>query len=129
LPQLRFIQEACVQCGLCKATCPEKVIQLKPQLDFTSAAKSPALVKEEEPACCVRCGKPFGTKATIARIERALSGKHWMFDGAGSHASLIRMCDTCRITEVTDRGTDPYAGPARPKPRTAADYEGEDSSG
>ena len=56
LPQLRFVQEACVQCGLCKATCPEKVIELRPQIDFTGAAKSPRLVKEEEPACCVRCG-------------------------------------------------------------------------
>src|SRR5262249_57223317 len=27
-PQLRFAEDACVQCGLCKATCPEKVITL-----------------------------------------------------------------------------------------------------
>jgi ferredoxin len=25
-PMLRFTEDACVQCGLCKATCPEKVI-------------------------------------------------------------------------------------------------------
>ena len=25
-PQLRFLEDACVQCGLCVATCPEKVI-------------------------------------------------------------------------------------------------------
>ena len=30
-PMLRFAEDACVQCGLCKATCPEKVITLKPQ--------------------------------------------------------------------------------------------------
>src|SRR6516162_2848679 len=29
-PVLRFVEDACVQCGLCKATCPEKVITLKP---------------------------------------------------------------------------------------------------
>ena len=27
-PMLRFAEDACVQCGLCKATCPEKVISL-----------------------------------------------------------------------------------------------------
>src|SRR5215468_448762 len=32
-PMLRFVEDACVQCGLCKATCPEKVITLRPQLD------------------------------------------------------------------------------------------------
>ena len=30
---LSFVEDACVQCGLCKATCPEKVITLKPRLD------------------------------------------------------------------------------------------------
>ena len=28
-PVLRFAEDACVQCGLCKATCPEKVITLE----------------------------------------------------------------------------------------------------
>src|SRR5262252_3751836 len=36
-PVLRFAEDACVQCGLCKATCPEKVISLKPQIDFRAA--------------------------------------------------------------------------------------------
>ncbi|MBV8504776.1 MAG: 4Fe-4S binding protein, partial [Alphaproteobacteria bacterium] len=31
-PMLRFTEDACVQCGLCKATCPEKVITLSPRL-------------------------------------------------------------------------------------------------
>ncbi|MDI4239553.1 4Fe-4S binding protein, partial [Bradyrhizobium sp. Arg237L] len=33
-PMLRFVEDACVQCGLCKSTCPEKVITLVPRLDF-----------------------------------------------------------------------------------------------
>ena len=41
-PMLRFAEDACVQCGLCKATCPEKVITLKPQLDFRAATASRA---------------------------------------------------------------------------------------
>jgi ferredoxin len=48
-PQLAFREEACVQCGLCRATCPEKVIKLEPRLNFTAAATVPAVIKEEEP--------------------------------------------------------------------------------
>ena len=33
-PALRFVEQACVQCGLCKATCPEKVITLKSAVRF-----------------------------------------------------------------------------------------------
>jgi hypothetical protein len=95
------------------------VIALVPQLDFTEAARTRRVIKQEEPFPCTRCGKPFGNTSAIARIERKLSGQHWMFLGQSSHAALIRMCDSCRVVEVTTRGTDPYAGPERPKPRTA----------
>ena len=78
-PMLRFTEDACVQCGLCSATCPEKVITLKPQLDFRAATASPRLVKEEEPFCCIRCGKPFGVRSTIERVTAKLQGAHWMF--------------------------------------------------
>src|SRR5262249_55670228 len=61
-PMLRFTEDACVQCGLCKATCPEKVITLKPQLDFRAATAIARTLKEEEPFACIRCGKPFGVK-------------------------------------------------------------------
>lgn len=125
-PLLGFLEEACVQCGLCAATCPEGVIRLQPRLDFTEAARTRQVLKEEAPFHCIRCGKPFGTASTIARIEAALAGRHWMFRGETSHAQLIRMCEDCRVVEVTNRGTDPYAGPERPKPRTAADYSAGD---
>ncbi|MFN7189820.1 MAG: 4Fe-4S dicluster domain-containing protein [Rhodospirillales bacterium] len=120
MPQLRFIQEACVQCGLCKATCPEKVIQLKPQLDFTSAAKSPALVKEEEPACCVRCGKPFGTLSAIENVTAKLADKHWMFQKP-EVVERIRMCEDCRLIRQAEAAIDPFAGPPRPLTRTTED--------
>lgn len=125
LPLLRFTEDACVQCGLCQATCPEKVITLEPRLDFVHAA-TPRVLKQEEPFHCTRCRKPFGTKSTIARIEQALAGKHWMFAGRTSQLDLVRMCADCRGIEVATRGTDPYAGPERPRPRTAKDYAGDD---
>ncbi|MBO0753031.1 MAG: 4Fe-4S dicluster domain-containing protein, partial [Bradyrhizobiaceae bacterium] len=64
-PLLRFAEAACVQCGLCKATCPEKVITLKPQLDFRAATAMSRVLKEEEPFNCIRCGQPFGVKSSV----------------------------------------------------------------
>jgi ferredoxin len=57
-PMLRFAEDACVQCGLCKATCPEKVINLVPRIDFRAATAASHVLKEEEPFPCIRCGKP-----------------------------------------------------------------------
>ena len=78
-PVLRFAEDACVQCGLCKATCPEKVISLKPQIDFRAATALGRVIKQEEPAECIRCGKPFGVKSSVERVIAKLEGKHWMY--------------------------------------------------
>src|SRR4029453_13834485 len=64
-PVLRFAEDACVQCGLCQATCPEKVIPLPPQLDFRAATAAARVLKEEQPFCCIRCSKPFGVKSSV----------------------------------------------------------------
>src|SRR6516165_929306 len=64
-PVLKFAEDACVQCGLCQSTCPEKVITLKPQIDFRASTAPSVIIKEEEPALCIRCGKAFGVKSTI----------------------------------------------------------------
>jgi ferredoxin len=121
MPQLRFTQDACVQCGLCKATCPEKVIQLVPQLDFRETAKAPRTIKEEEPACCVRCGKAFGTLGAIEAVSAKLAGKHSMFQKPDV-IERIRMCEDCRLIRQAESAIDPFAGPARPLTRTTEDY-------
>jgi ferredoxin len=119
---LRFAESACVQCGLCKATCPEKVISLVPQLDFRAATAAPRVLKQEEPFHCVRCGKPFGVKSTIERVIAKLDGKHWMYQGAGNRLEALKMCDTCRVAAVTEAGFDPYGAQPRQRPRTTDDY-------
>jgi ferredoxin len=121
-PTLRFSEDACVQCGLCKATCPEKVITLKPQLDFRAATASARVLKQEEPFVCIRCGKPFGVRSTIERVAAKLAGRHWMFQNAGKRLDVIRMCEDCRVIAVTEEAFDPYGAPARPAPRTTDDY-------
>jgi ferredoxin len=121
-PLLRFAESACVQCGLCKATCPEKVISLTPRLDFSTAVTATRVLKEEEPFHCIRCGKAFGVKSTIERVLAKLEGKHWMYQNAASRLEIIKMCEDCRVAAVTAEGFDPYGAPARPKLRTTDDY-------
>jgi ferredoxin len=127
-PMLRFSEQACVQCGLCQATCPEKVITLKPQLDFGAAARSARVLKEEQPYPCIRCGKPFGVKSTIERVLAKLADTHWMFKQSPARLDLIRMCDECRVGFVSEKEFDPY-GPPRTPARTTDDYLRERAAG
>ncbi len=121
-PMLRFSEDACVQCGLCQATCPEKVVSLKPQFDFRAATASARVLKEEEPFACISCGKPFGVKSTIERVIAKLEGQHWMFKGQAGRLQTLKMCEDCRVLAVTEEKFDPYGVPERPKPRTTEDY-------
>jgi ferredoxin len=120
-PLLRFVEDACVQCGLCQATCPENVISLRPQLDFDAARAPARILKEEEPFCCIRCGKPFGVKSTIDRVVAKLEGQHWMYSGSSRRLDLIRMCDDCRVAAAAEEGFDPYGAQKQPA-RTTDDY-------
>ena len=61
-PLLRFTEDACVQCGLCKATCPEKVITLKPQLDFRAVT-----------AHCPACSRKKSRSTAFAAASRSAS--------------------------------------------------------
>jgi ferredoxin len=122
-PVLRFSEDACVQCGLCQATCPEKVITLKPQLDFRAATAPACILKEEQPFCCIRCGKPFGVRSTIERVAAKLQGRHWMYQGdAANRLDVIKMCDDCRVAVVTEQDFNPYGSPPRAPVRTTEDY-------
>jgi ferredoxin len=120
-PILKFVQDACVQCGLCRATCPEDVITLKPQIDFRAASAPTRILKEETPFCCIRCGKPFGVKSTIDRVVAKLEGKHWMYAGSARRLDVIKMCDDCRVAFVVEEGFEPY-GAQRQTVRTTDDY-------
>jgi ferredoxin len=121
-PMLRFVEDACVQCGLCKATCPEKVITLKPQLDFRAATLPARVLNEQEPFCCIRCGKPFGVKSTIERVVATLADKHWMYQGADRRLDGIKMCAECRVIAVTEAELGAAGGIPRPDARTTDDY-------
>jgi ferredoxin len=121
-PMLRFAEDACVQCGLCKAICPEKVISLKPQIDFRAATASRRVIKQEEPFDCIRCGKPFGVKSSVERVAAKLEASHWMFANSKKRLDVIKMCADCRVSAMAEEKFDPFAGPKRPAVRTTDDY-------
>ncbi|MEZ5476420.1 MAG: hypothetical protein R3E95_02685 [Thiolinea sp.] len=45
------------------------------------------LLHEEEPFCCIRCGKPFGSHSTINRMLSKLAG-HPMFQECSARDRL-----------------------------------------
>ncbi len=128
-PELRFVETACVQCGLCQNTCPENAISMTPRLNLLPSAMQPITLNEEEPFECIKCGTPFAAKSTIDKISEKLAGTHRMFE-SDDNAKLLKMCDTCRLETMaaTNEG-DPFALAKRPVPRTTEDYLSAEKSG
>ncbi|MGD8841830.1 MAG: 4Fe-4S binding protein [Gammaproteobacteria bacterium] len=99
-PQLGFIEENCVQCGLCARSCPENAIAPSPRYLYDRHARNKVRVlHEEEPFLCIRCGKPFATRSTIERITARL-GDHPMFQGEA--LQRVRMCEDCRVIDLME---------------------------
>jgi ferredoxin len=104
-PRLRFIERNCVQCGLCADTCPESAIRLVPRLLLGAQAKNPATLNEAEPFNCVRCGKPYATKAMIDAMLGKVAG-HSMF-AAGGALKRLQMCADCRVVDMMNAKDEP----------------------
>ncbi|XDZ66095.1 4Fe-4S dicluster domain-containing protein [Alphaproteobacteria bacterium LSUCC0684] len=119
-PQLLFREDACLQCGICAATCPEKVITLVPQFNLGDAAMTNQLIIEDEPFACTSCGKFFGTKRSIEAIVAKLEG-HSMFTGEDK-LNMLKQCEDCRVKSLFG-GEEKMADVGeRPRPRTTDDY-------
>jgi ferredoxin len=100
LPQLRFVEKNCVQCGLCETTCPEDAIVLQPRMSFADTWNKPVVLNESTPFCCIRCAKPFGTLQMIENMLGKL-GAHPAFAG---NLDRIRMCGDCRVVDIMKSG-------------------------
>jgi ferredoxin len=102
-PQLRFLEDNCVQCGLCARACPENCVAPSPRYLYDSARrKEIRVLYEEEPFCCVSCGKPFATRKMMDRMLGKLSG-HWMYQTPESRRRL-QMCEDCRVRDAFAEG-------------------------
>ena len=99
LPQLLFDEWNCVQCGLCETACPEDVITRAPRFLYDQEMRrATRTLNEEEPFCCVSCGKPFATKSMISKMREKLKG-HWMYQKPETRRRM-EMCDECRVKDM-----------------------------
>lgn len=109
LPQLIFREGNCVQCGLCETACPENAITLAPRYLYDPELRQQTrILNEEQPFCCIVCGKPFATRAMMDRMAEKLKG-HWMFQTPDA-LKRLQMCEDCRVKEMfrATRGLDAY---------------------
>ncbi len=63
------------------------------------------MLNEEEPFCCIVCGKAFATGSVIEAMRTKLEG-HWMFQDEASRRRL-EMCDDCRVADIARAAGDP----------------------
>lgn len=97
-PQLKFLEQNCVQCGLCVKACPEKVVTLQPRYLFDDDQRRAArILREDEAVRCIDCGTPFAPRSSITKLQQMLAG-HRMF--AGAAARRFELCDTCRVKDI-----------------------------
>ncbi|MCC5797047.1 MAG: 4Fe-4S binding protein [Methylophaga sp.] len=94
-PQLNFVEEQCIQCGMCETACPESAISLTSRYLFDhNARRSKRVLHEEAIFHCISCHKPFATQKMIDTITERLKDHH-MFQGAA--LERLKMCEDCRV--------------------------------
>lgn len=105
-PGLQFKEQDCVQCGLCEKACPEQVLTLKPGVNWdTESRQTAVMIHEEEPACCLSCGKAFAPASMIKMLTEKLQG-HSQFQGDAIRR--LSMCEDCRVRDIfSDMADDP----------------------
>ncbi|WP_371378411.1 4Fe-4S binding protein [Thalassotalea aquiviva] len=96
-PILRFHEQACVQCHLCEQSCPEKVINLKSQINLAADNRNRAqIIKQEQPFHCIRCNEAFATTSMVERMMQMLS-THSAF---AANPKRLQMCADCRVKDM-----------------------------
>ncbi len=105
LPQLKFMEWDCVQCGLCETACPEKAITRHARFIYDNDKRHQVrLLNEEQPLCCIVCGKAFATQSMLKVVTEKLDG-HWMFQSEDAKRRL-HMCEHCRVKDMMQSQAD-----------------------
>ena len=99
LPQLNFVERSCIQCGACEKACPEDAVSLETRFLYDDKERGKQrLLHEEQPLCCISCGKPFATRSMLKVMAKKLEG-HWMFQNEAERRRL-EMCEDCRVKDL-----------------------------
>jgi Fe-S-cluster-containing hydrogenase component 2 len=105
---LVFNHERCVNCGLCEEGCPETAITMRDGLDLSRLPENRdgaawETVYEGEMLECVRCGKPFTSAESAAKIEDEV-GDQVAGIAPDSDHSIFEYCADCRSGLLFQRG-------------------------
>ena len=84
-----FLQDKCINCGLCDSTCPDMVFQFKPASEVDTETGKPAGTPPGKPAMmncgldylhckgCLRCVEVCPTGALVKALEKDYPEKPW----------------------------------------------------
>ncbi|MFA0087990.1 4Fe-4S dicluster domain-containing protein [Vibrio sp. 10N.261.51.F12] len=98
-PALDFIEQDCVQCGMCEKACPESALSLTQQLNWDMEQRQSVVALHEEKAAeCLRCGKAFAPQSMITMLQEKLRGHSHFSDEMSLRR--IAMCEDCRVVDV-----------------------------
>jgi len=98
LPQVNFVERSCIQCGMCEKACPEDAVSLEPRFLYDDKERgAQRLLYEEQPICCISCGKPFATRSMLKVMAEKLKD-HYMFQSDADRRRL-EMCEDCRVKD------------------------------
>lgn len=98
-PKLQFIEQDCIQCGMCEKACPENALTLSSQFNWDHETRQTSqVIHEEKAAECLSCGKPFAPQSMITMLQDKLRGhSHFANETA---LSRIAMCEDCRVIDM-----------------------------
>ncbi|MGL6312612.1 4Fe-4S binding protein [Vibrio sp. WXL103] len=98
-PALQFTEQDCIQCGMCEKACPENALTLTPRMNWDKTERqSVQVLHQDQPAECLRCGKPFAPQSMITMLQQKLAGHSQFTDDAAIRR--IAMCEDCRVIDV-----------------------------
>ncbi|WP_261817299.1 4Fe-4S binding protein [Vibrio gallicus] len=104
-PSLSFIEQDCVQCGMCEKACPESALTLQAQFNWDKQSRQSALtLHEEKPALCLRCNKPFAPQSMVNMLQDKLRGHSHFSDEMSLRR--IAMCEDCRVIDMFESMSD-----------------------
>ena len=98
-PLLAFKESLCVQCGLCRAACPEQAISLQARFVPEPARRDEVrVIARDEQVACSRCSTPFIGRHFLERSIKMMQARPGALPGA---ADFLRLCPSCRQRGTT----------------------------
>lgn len=100
-----FIQEKCINCGLCDSTCPDMVFQFKPGIYKGKECMVNSGVDYYHCKGCLRCVEVCPTNALVKALEKDYPDKPWFVPNQDLLPDTIKYEETGPSSYIT---TDSY---------------------